>query len=325
MKRLLAIWKQIQPRLSEFLDYIRGIYRRINRSTGGTLSILTLTIKRFGQTRAAENAATLAYYTLFSIFPFFISLIVAGSFFLEREEVFQRVQELIIQAFPASPTLIEENLQTVLTLRGTVGVVGLLGLVWSATGVFSNLIFAINRAWPNTRPRNFLRKRLAGFGIAVSLAILLGLSVITTTTVNIILSVDLSQYGLGALELLPLRSVFTRFLSWLMKGLIFFGIYMWAPNTRVPIKAASWGAAFAATGWEIATAAFTWYLTSGIPRFEVIYGSLGTVVVLMLWIYIGALVVLFGAHLGAAIVAYDQDLRGGTLQSRFVRLKSLQK
>ena len=319
MKRLRAFWDRSRSRLSVLLDYISEIYRQINRSTGGTLSILTLTIKRFGQTRAAENAATLAYYTLFSIFPFFISLIVAGSFFLEREEVFHRVQELIVQAFPASPTLIEENLQTVLTLRGTVGAVGLIGLVWSATGLFSNLIFAINRAWPNTRPRNFIRKRLAGFGVAFSLAVLLGLSIITTTTVNLLLSLDLSQFGLGALEVLPLRSMFTRFLSWLMKGLIFFGIYMWAPNTRVPVKAAFWGATFAATGWEVATAAFTWYLTSGIPRFEVIYGSLGTVVVLMLWIYIGALVVLFGAHLGAAIVAYDQDQRGGTLQSRFLR------
>jgi membrane protein len=306
-------------RLKQWFDNLKEIYRQINHSTGGTLSIIALTLKRFGQTRAAENAATLAYYTLFSIFPFFISLIVAGSFFLEREDVYTWVLDVAVQAFPASQTLIKDNLQTVTTLRGTVGAAGLLGLVWSATGLFSNLIFAINRAWPNTRPRNFIRKRLAGFGVAVSLALLLVLSVITTTTVNIFLSLDLSKFGLGALEVLPLRSVLTRLLSWVMKGLIFFGVYMWAPNTRVPIKAAAWGAFIAATGWDVATSAFTWYLTSGIPRFEAVYGSLGTVVVLMLWIYIGAFVVLFGAHLGAAIVAHDHEQRSGTLQSRFVR------
>lgn len=312
------LWGRVQMRLPQALDSFRDRYRRLNQSTGGTLEIITLTIKRFSQTRAAENAATLSYYTLFSIFPFLISLIVAGSFFLEREEVYNTVNEVVIQAFPASQSLIEDNLETVLTLRGTVGVVGLLGLTWSATSVFSNLIFAINRAWPNTRPRNFLRKRLAGLGVAISLAALLGLSVITTTAVNLFLSLDLSQFGLAALEVLPLRSILTRFLSWLMKAFIFFGIYMWAPNTRVPVRAATWGALLAATGWELATAAFTWYLTSGFPRFELIYGSLGTVVVLMLWIYIGALVVLFGAHLGAAIVAYHQGQRRGTLQSRFL-------
>jgi membrane protein len=302
----------------QVIEKLRDLYRRLNQSTGGTLAIIALTFRRFGETRAAENAATLAYYTLFSIFPFLISMIVAGSFFLEREEVYQRVQEFIVQAFPASQTLILENIDTVLTLRGTVGTVGLIGLVWSATGLFSNLIFSINRAWPHTRPRNFLRKRLAGLGVATSLALLLGLSVITTTVVNLFLRLDFLQFGLAALGDLPVRSMLTRLLSWLMKGLIFFAIYMWAPNTRVPIRAAAWGAVIAATGWDIATAAFTWYLTSGIPRFEVVYGSLGTVVVLMLWIYIGALVVLFGAHLGAAIVAYHQDQKGGTLQSRFL-------
>jgi membrane protein len=312
-------WEKLRSFTNTVIERITEVYRRLNKSSGGTLSIIILAIQRFGQTRAAENAATLAYYTLFSIFPFLISIIVAGSFFLEREEVYQRVQDIISQVFPASQVLIQDNINTVLTLRGTVGFVGLLGLTWSATGLFSNLIFSINRAWPNTRPRNFFRKRLAGLGVAASLALLLGISIITTTTVNIFLSLDLSQFGLNAFEILPLRSILTRLLSWLMKAFIFFGVYMWAPNTRVPVKAASWGAAVAATGWELATAAFTWYLTSGIARFELVYGSLGTVVVLMVWIYIGAMVVLFGAHLGAAIVAYDQEQRGGTLQSRFIR------
>ncbi len=319
LSRLRSAWLDFRSSISASLDRVSATYRRFNKSTGGTLSIILLAIRRFSQTRAAENAATLSYYTLFSIFPFLISLIVAGSFFLEREEVYRRVQELVTQVFPASQALIQENINTVLTLRGTVGFVGLLGLIWSATGLFSALTFSINRAWPNTRPRNFLRKRLAGFGIAISLALLLGLSIITTTTVNLFLSLDLSQFGLEALELLPLRSILTRILSWLMKAFIFFGVYMWAPNTRVPVKAAAWGAVVASTGWDLATAAFTWYLTSGIARFELVYGSLGTVIVLMVWIYIGALVVLFGAHLGAAIVAYDQDQRGSTLQSRFVR------
>jgi membrane protein len=318
MTRLQTFWGKARMQITRLLESLQNIFRRINQSTGGTLSIISIAIRRFGQTRAAENAATLSYYTLFSIFPFLISLIVAGSFFLEREDVYQRVQDLVTQVFPASQALIQENLNTVLTLRGTVGIVGLLSLIWSGTGLFSNLIFSINRAWPNTRPRNFLRKRLAGLGVAFSLALLLGLSIITTTTVNLFLSLDLAQFGFGSLEILPLRSILTRFLSWLMKGFIFFGVYMWAPNTRVPIRAAAWGACIAATGWELATAAFTWYLTSGIARFELVYGSLGTVVVLMVWIYIGALVVLFGAHLGAAIVAYSQEQRGGTLQSRFI-------
>ncbi|TFH33934.1 MAG: hypothetical protein E4G99_10545, partial [Anaerolineales bacterium] len=213
MNRLLALWEPMRLRMRQLFENLGETYRRLNRSSGGTLAIVALTIRRFGQTRASENAAVLAYYTLFSIFPFFLSLIVAGSFFLERGEVQQHVQDFIVQAFPASQSLIEENLSTVLTLRGTVGAVGLLGLSWSATGLFTNLIFAINRAWPNTRPRNFLRKRLAGLGVALSLAFLLGLSVLTTTAVDLLLSVDLSKLGLAALDFLPMQSLLTRALA----------------------------------------------------------------------------------------------------------------
>ena len=57
---------------------------------------------------------------------------------------------------------------------------------------------------------------------------------------------------------------------------------------------------------EIATNGFTWYLSSGIVQYELVYGSLGAIVALMLWIYIGALIILFGAHLGAAIARHAE-------------------
>ena len=52
---------------------------------------------------------------------------------------------------------------------------------------------------------------------------------------------------------------------------------------------------------EITTVGFTWYISSGLARYEFVYGSLGAVVALMLWIYFNSLITLFGAHLGAAI------------------------
>ena len=117
MVRLKTVWRKAQVQIARLLEVLQNILRRINQVTGGALSIISIAIQRFGQTRAAENAATLSYYTLFSIFPFLISLIVAGSFFLEREEVYQRVQDLVTQVFPASQALIHENINTVLTLH----------------------------------------------------------------------------------------------------------------------------------------------------------------------------------------------------------------
>ena len=296
---------------------IQSLLESINEFTLGAVDILILTIRRVGDARAVENAASLAYYTLFSIFPLFLAIIAAGSFLLERNEVYLQVQTFIVEAFPVSRGLIQDNLETVLERRGAVGAIGIIGLTWAATGVFSNLIFNINRAWPKTKPRNFVRKRLAGLGIVALLAILLGLSTLGTTALNLLSRVDVPTLEALGLDFIQLRALLTRFVSWGVKLIVFIGLFLWAPNTRVPFMAAFWGAFVAATGWELATAGFTWYLTSGIPRYELIYGSLGTVVVLMLWIYISMLIVLLGAHLGAAYVAYQDKERHVEITSLF--------
>ncbi len=299
------------------MDRIQRTLESINEFTRGAVEIIILAVRRFGEARAAENAASLAYYTLFSIFPMFLAIIAAGSFLLERGEVYQQVQSFIFEVFPVSRGLIEDNLETVLERRGTVGAIGILGLTWAATGVFSNLIFNINRAWPKTKPRNFLRKRLAGLGIVALLAIMLALSTLGTTALNLISNLDVPTLETLGLDFIQIRTMLSRLISWGSKLLVFIGLFLWAPNTRVPFRAAFWGALLAATGWELGTAGFTWYLTSGIPRYELIYGSLGTVVVLMLWIYISMIIVLLGAHLGAAYVAYQEQERNVILSSIF--------
>ena len=85
----------------------------------------------------------------------------------------------------------------------------------------------------------------------------------------------------------------------------------WIPNTKVGWTEAIIGASVAATAGEITKFCFTWYVSSGFARYDLIYGSLGTLVILMLSIYLGSLILLFGAHLSAAISYYRQQKNKG--------------
>lgn len=263
--------------------------------------ILSRSIERFSEERGGEVAASLAYYTLFSLFPFFLALIAAGGYILEREQVYRQVQELFVNLFPGSREVIANNLKTVLELRGAVGVLGIAGLLWSASGMFTSLIYNVNRAWPDTQIRSYFRKRLAGVGIAFLLGGLVVLSVIATTTLSVLTRIDLYLLGDQIIQQIPHSASITRLFSWLLKLLAFTGLYLWAPNKKVPFRFAILGGAIAASGWELATAGFTWYLTSGIPRYDLIYGSLGAIVILMFWTYISSIIILYGAHLSAAV------------------------
>ncbi len=282
-------------------DKAQALYHRVNDLTRGSLGVVYDAIQRFGRARAAEAAASIAYYTFFSLFPLLLALIVAGSFVMESQQVQRQVLDFVAEVFPVAQQLIERNIQRVLQLRGTVGIVALVGLLWSATGALTVLIRNINLAWPEAEPRNFLEDRLMALGMVSGLAVLLVISSVSNTVLNILARFSVPIGGGLSVDETPLWTVLLGAVPRTFVFLALLGLYRWVPNTKVRWSEALWGALVAAPAGEIATNGFTWYLSSGIARYELVYGSLGTVVALMLWIYISALVTLFGAHLSAAV------------------------
>jgi membrane protein len=82
---------------------------------------------------------------------------------------------------------------------------------------------------------------------------------------------------------------------------MFLALYRWTPSAEVGWKGAIVGALIAALSWELVKGGFTWYVGSGMVRYELVYGSLGAVAALLFWIYISSTITLFGAHLSAAV------------------------
>ena len=283
------------------LDRLRTLYNQVNLASGNRLDIITNTFDSFGKARAAQAAASMAYYAFFSLFPLLLVFIAIGSFFLESDRIYVKIMELIGDAFPVSQQLIYDTLQRVIAGRGPMGLIGLLGLLWAATGVFTTLTHNINLAHTNARKRNFIQARLHGLGMIVTLAMFFFLSFIFDATTSVLAS--------WRIPLLPDISIYetrlwawiSNYIPWLFTFSLFIILYRWAPTVRAAWQAVLWAAAVAATGWKLATDLFAWYLLKGLVRYELVYGSLGTVVALLFLIYVIGLIVLFSAHLCAAI------------------------
>lgn len=255
----------------------------------------------FHRARASQAAAGMAYYAIFSLFPLLVLIIILGSFFVDSEAVYQRVMEMTGAVIPVSNGLIEQNIQQVLRLRGAVGLLGLVGLLWSATSVFTALIYNINLAWPEMGEMNFFKKRLMALQMVGALFGLLFLSVSIPALVEI-----LPRISVPVIDRIPfyetrLWELSSRTLPLLFPFLMFLAFYRWIPKARVGWLPAVWSALAAALTWRAATNAFTWYLRVGLGRYELVYGSLGAVVALLFLIYISSWITLFGAHLCAAI------------------------
>ncbi len=283
--------------------YLDSAFDRADDLAGGVLSILRDAISRFGEAHAPHVAAGLAYYTVFSLFPLLLALIAAGSFFLERELVQQQVVSSVTGVVPVSEELILRNVEQVLQRRGTVGLVGLLGLLWSGTGVFTVLVNHINQAWVDAEARSFVEQRLMGLSIGLIgvVAALLSVSLLSTPVLNVLPRLEVALGGGIHILGTPLWTLIASGLPALVIFLIVLNLYRWVPNTCVKWSEALWGAAFVALAWDVAKRGFAWYVSSDLVHYRLVYGSLGAVVALLLWIYLTSWLVLFGAHLSAAI------------------------
>ena len=280
----------------------KDVFENINQLSGDRLSILLTAIRTFTEKQAAQASAALAYYTFFSIFPLMLAFIAGGSYFLDSHQVFSTVTQFIQQVLPISRQVINENLEEILQQRGTAGIVSLLILLWSASGMFTNLAYNINLAWPRARRRNFLQNRLIGLWMIVGLIGLIGFSLVLGWLTARLPLMNLDRASPAVVIALRL---FSALGSWLMIFLVFLMLYRWIPRLRVRWNATMWGALIASLAWKAAIAGFGWYLGSSFGQYQLVYGSLGAIVAFLFLIYIISIITLFGAHLSAAIESWE--------------------
>jgi membrane protein len=284
-------------------EILNSAYQRGNELSGGTLDILKAAVQSFNEANVSQAAASLAYYAMFSLFPLLLALVSIGGLILKGENVSQKMVTSVTRFIPVSENLIRSNIEQVLARRGTIGVIGLIGLLWSGMGVFTVLTQQINRAWTDAEPRGFLQNRLVALGLVGVLAVLLLLPFLTTPILGVLGQLDLPSWDKATFyKAFPWR-LLSSGLPMLLTFLMFLGLYHWVPNTEVRWSDALWGAIFVTLAWEGAKRGFTWYVGSSLVNYPLVYGSLSTVIALLFWIYISSWLALFGAHLSAAVAS----------------------
>ncbi len=289
------------PSIAERLE---DAFARADGASRGWLGVLRRTIDKFTLARGPQAAAALSYYTLFSLFPLAVLLITVLGWFIEPTEVQAFIGLLVDRILPDAQGIEEmvlDALNSILAARGEVTLISLIALLWAASGVFTNLTFNIDLAWSETGRPSPLTARLVGLLMVV--IVYIGL-----------IALLLSSAALGVLSMLP--AALMRWLGFsgqiaeqgtvqaipfVVSTVIFLGLYKWVPREQVPWRTAFWGALFAAVATQILNLGFTWYLGSGLARYERLYGPLTAIIVLLFWFYLTVVVVLFGAHFCAAL------------------------
>ncbi len=228
-----------------------------------------------------------------SIFPLLLGVFALLGFLLPNQDVRQAVTDTLTQALPGSADSIEGVLDTAVELRGMGGAIGLLLLLWSGSNMFAAISRAVNRAWGIRRERQFIAGKLRDLAMVLGTGVLLLLSLAAVTIVNFV-----GEMGNAFLNfIVPFGA---RFISFLLALLVFLVIYKYVPNTRTIWRWTWPGALLAAVLFQAATYAFIFYLTN-FADFQSVYGPLGSVIVLLLWIYISSMILILGAEVNSEL------------------------
>ncbi len=282
------------------------IWVRLDGKSNGWLGVGERAYKGFSAHQGNANAAAIAYYTLFSLFPLTLLLISLASFVLNSQEAQERALVVVAGYFPSAVELVRTNIERVLQIRSTASLVGILGLVWAASGMFGSLSRAINLAWDVETPRPAWAERALAAGLVLLSAILFFLSLYSAPAIRLVSR--LSNLLLSGSPVPP--SLVTRLsrniLPYLLTALSFSFFYTILPSTHVAWLEVLPGALLTALAWHMAQIAFTLYLGT-FATYNLVYGSVAAVIALLLWSYMSGMIILLGAELS---VQYARRRRG---------------
>ena len=272
-------------------------------------------------------AAAISFYALFSIFPLSLALISALGFFIGPQIDQAGLVKEIIDIIPASEDLISKNLEGILAARTITGIASFLGLVWASSAVFGAIRKGINAAWGVTTPRAFLTERMIDIGLVFGAGLLILIILFTAPIIEVIQEI---VKAVSPNQELPINILWVLLSNLVSPILIFFSIlslYKWLPNTRVKAIYIIPGALLASVCLILSQMLFIWYVSTFSP-YNIVYGSVGVLIALLVWVYISALILLFGAQLSSLFHDYANSVtrkKGARLWLGFsnVRVKVL--
>jgi len=258
------------------------------------ISLIWTTYNEFYADNGSLLAAAVAYRLLFSLFPFALVLISLAGYMMSSPEFENQVITAMGTLIPVARGLIVNTLETVIKARETIGIIAMLLLVWSALTFFDVLRNSLNRAWNVTAGHTFVKGQLMDVSMLV-LAVL-GLVVFTwlTTTIHFVHESNMQLWIFKFTKTsLFAKMVFTLF-SAMMAYAVILLLYRFVPSNQPGWRHIWLGALLAAIGFEIIRFAFVWYVKN-FAQYNLIYGPISSVIVLLMFIYLTAWVLLFFA------------------------------
>jgi membrane protein len=278
---------------------VHAIGRRLRRIAALTGESFWRGFLGFYHSDNLTYAASIAYYALLSLFPTFL----LGFALLGRatadEANRNAVFDFVLRYFPTQFNFISEQIESFRNHRLSLSVGGTLALVWGALGFFGAINTAVNYAWGVEKQRSYWDQKLLSFVMLLVAGLILLIALLLVSATHIVGASWFAEPLARFPGLSILRSLTVRYATTLLFIVVVGFVYYFAPNAKVRFRDVWVGAIVTGLLWKGALEGFSWYM-SDMTRFTRVNGSIGAVVVFLVWIYTQAVILLYGVEFTAA-------------------------
>jgi membrane protein len=253
----------------------------------------------FYQDNCSLMAAAISFYAILSVIPLFLVFMSISGYVLHSSK--QALQAVIVLLWRTSPTSIADGFQVITKLmeqKTVFGIIGILGSTWAASRIFSAVEDAMNTVWKVEKRRSYWHSKFLTL-LLVPITVLVMLSSLAFTALYALAkNIEIPLIGLKLSQAHWISQISVVLLPLVLGIGMFFLTYKIIPNRKVSYRGALIGALCASGLWEVAKFLFDVYIKH-YGNFQKMYGSFATIVVMLIWVYYSAYILLIGAEIGS--------------------------
>lgn len=259
--------------------------------------------KAFGADKCSLLAAGITYFTLVALFPLILFALSVAGFVLTDAGDRQELVDAILEQVPlegSGEDDLRSIIDSVISARGALGVIGLVGAAWTGSSLFTAVRNSLNVVFEVEKPRNFVLGKGIDLAWVLGVGLLLLLSVGATVAITMVqrFAVDI----VGADAATPIRLLLglaNVLVPTVISFGVFFVLYAYVAHSPIPWRHVMPGAVVASVGFEVLKVGFSWYVAN-FGNYNATYGTLGFIIALLFFINLSSQLMLFGAEFGRA-------------------------
>jgi membrane protein len=274
---------------------------RLNEYAHGWLGMLVGAAREALKPEAALTAAAIAYFALLSLFPITILSISIASFtfgpLMGQQLILQNLEFIA----PYLSHLLGQNIDEIIRTRGPVSMIALVGLVWSASTIFTTLTQTLNKIWSNKRNRPVWNQR----GLAILFVLVFVGPALFMASFASSMIANLRPWLPD--QIIPIAGGVSFVVAILLDIALFMLLYIMLPHGASTWREVLPGAIGAGLLWEFAKKAFLFFVSTYISISNLVYGSVSAIIAFLLWAYLSGIIFLFGAFLSVSYYRRKQQ------------------